>query len=293
VSQVPVECGRLAAELRALRTRAGLSLAALGAESSYSKSSWERYLNGKALPPWQAVQTLCRLAGEPEPKARALWELAESAWRGRGVVAASGRTAAPAAVPAAPATAPAVGPAAEARPPVSPVPPVPPVAGWRSSGRRWPVTAAVLVAVLICAAVTAGAARQWSGGRAPSPAPTAFHVGCSGHTCAGADPQVMLCGVQPDTLLQLQTTAGAGLEIRYSPLCRAAWARVWATQVGDQITISAPDQPTRSVRVTNTYAAQAFLYTPMVSVGAPGTVLRACLTPPAPGPSQCFSSRVP
>ena len=297
MNQIPPECGRLAAELRVLRSRAGLSLSALGAESSYSKSSWERYLNGKALPPWQAVQTLCRLADEPVPKARALWELAESAWRGRDVVAVSGgRTRKPDPVPPeAPRPTAGPRPAAGPRPPAAPGSP----AERPAPQRNWALAAAVLCAVLICATLTAGAARQWDAGRSsravlsPSPSLTAYHVGCTGSSCQGADPGTMNCGVQPDTLLQSRTSAGAGVEIRYNARCESAWTRAWSTQVGDELTITAPGEPTRSVRVTTSYAAQTFLYTPMVSVGAPGTVLRACLTPPAPGPSQCSSSRVP
>ncbi|USA01676.1 helix-turn-helix domain-containing protein [Streptomyces lydicamycinicus] len=79
-----VECSRLAAGLRELRARTGLSLAALAARTPYSKSSWERYLNGKKLPPRDAVEALCRLAGEPAGRLVALWELADAAWSGRG-----------------------------------------------------------------------------------------------------------------------------------------------------------------------------------------------------------------
>ncbi|WP_256090352.1 helix-turn-helix domain-containing protein, partial [Actinacidiphila rubida] len=42
-------------ELRVLTDRTGLSLSALAHRTPYSKSSWERYLNGKALPPQHAV----------------------------------------------------------------------------------------------------------------------------------------------------------------------------------------------------------------------------------------------
>lgn len=84
VVEVAPECARLARELRGLRARTGLSMAALAARTPYSKSSWERYLNGKALPPRHAVRALCGVAGEPLARYLALWELAESAWSGRG-----------------------------------------------------------------------------------------------------------------------------------------------------------------------------------------------------------------
>lgn len=77
------ECERLAAELRALRERTGLSLAALGDRTPYSKSSWQRYLNGTKPLSRQAVEALCKLAKEPPGRLLALWELADAAWSGR------------------------------------------------------------------------------------------------------------------------------------------------------------------------------------------------------------------
>ncbi|MFC9292051.1 helix-turn-helix domain-containing protein, partial [Streptomyces sp. NPDC057052] len=74
---------RLAAALRESRRRTGLSLAGLAARTAYSKSSWERYLNGRTLPPRSAVQELCRLAGEPDGRCLALWEIAKSESGGR------------------------------------------------------------------------------------------------------------------------------------------------------------------------------------------------------------------
>jgi transcriptional regulator with XRE-family HTH domain len=77
---------RLATELQTLRERTGLSLVALAAKTPYSKSTWARYLNGGTLPPWAAVQALAALADEPEARLRAMWDLAEEEWSGRGVV---------------------------------------------------------------------------------------------------------------------------------------------------------------------------------------------------------------
>ncbi|GFN01023.1 hypothetical protein Sfulv_58330 [Streptomyces fulvorobeus] len=77
------EHARLTAALRELRARTGLSLAALSQRTAYSKSSWERYLNGKSLPPRKAVRELCRIANEADSRLLALWEIAESDWSGR------------------------------------------------------------------------------------------------------------------------------------------------------------------------------------------------------------------
>ena len=90
------EGARLVAALRELRARTGLSLVALAGRTTYSKSSWERYLNGKKLPPRDAVEALCRVAGEPPGRCVALWELADLAWSGRADRAAPADPAAPA-----------------------------------------------------------------------------------------------------------------------------------------------------------------------------------------------------
>ncbi|WP_405969529.1 helix-turn-helix domain-containing protein [Streptomyces sp. NBC_00988] len=86
MTEIPRELARLAAELRVLRDRRKLTLSALAAESAFSKSSWQRYFTGHALAPWPAVRRLCQLVNEPEPRLRALWELAESSWNRRGAV---------------------------------------------------------------------------------------------------------------------------------------------------------------------------------------------------------------
>ncbi|WJY40225.1 helix-turn-helix transcriptional regulator [Streptomyces sp. P9-2B-2] len=145
---------QLVVQLRRLKDHTGLSLAALAARTPYSKSSWERYLNGKKLPPRDAVEALCRLAGEPVGRLVALWELADAAWSGRGrsgaAQARGGRSAADDGPERA--TAPGTAVVAAAGPPRTAKPrrgrlgdwrawrawrPVPGPAGWRSP-RRWP-----------------------------------------------------------------------------------------------------------------------------------------------------------
>ncbi|WP_066927075.1 helix-turn-helix domain-containing protein [Streptomyces sp. NBRC 110611] len=71
---------QLVVQLRRLKDHSGLSLAALAAKTSYSKSSWERYLNGKKLPPRDAVEALARVCGVDATRLLVLHEVAAQAW---------------------------------------------------------------------------------------------------------------------------------------------------------------------------------------------------------------------
>ncbi|MGK7228471.1 helix-turn-helix domain-containing protein [Streptomyces hygroscopicus] len=74
---------QLVVQLRRLKDRSGLSLVALEARTGYSRSSWERYLNGKALPPRHAVEELARATGTEPTRLLVLHEVAEEAWQQR------------------------------------------------------------------------------------------------------------------------------------------------------------------------------------------------------------------
>ncbi|MEV4441097.1 helix-turn-helix domain-containing protein [Streptomyces sp. NPDC049577] len=71
---------QLVVQLRRLKDHSGLSLASLAAKTSYSSSSWERYLNGKQLPPRDAVEQLARVCGTEPTRLLVLQELAAEAW---------------------------------------------------------------------------------------------------------------------------------------------------------------------------------------------------------------------
>ncbi|MEV0278186.1 peptidoglycan-binding protein [Streptomyces sp. NPDC050610] len=71
---------QLVVQMRRLKDHSGLSLEALAARTAYSSSSWERYLNGKKLPPRQAVVELARIAETDPTRLLVLHELAEEAW---------------------------------------------------------------------------------------------------------------------------------------------------------------------------------------------------------------------
>ncbi|MYV39646.1 DUF2690 domain-containing protein [Streptomyces sp. SID1328] len=252
--ELPPETARLVRGLRDLRDRTGLSLARLAEETRYSKSSWERYLNGRTLPPRRAVLALCSLADEPPARLVALWELA-----GR-----SGSTA--------PTTAPSAPAAAE-----------PPPTAQRHL--RTPVIAAVALGYAVVAGLVVA---LWPGpGGSSQPAPR-----CHGAACEGKSPASTFCGLQSTTLATIHATNGAELDVRYSPRCETVWARVTQSQVGEQIDITVPGGHIRAAQVTDQLDAQAYVYTPMVALGS-GRDVRACLTPVHGGVRQCFTEHVP
>ncbi|MET7357415.1 XRE family transcriptional regulator [Streptomyces sp. NPDC005562] len=69
-----------AGQLRGLVDRSGLSIAAVSDRTGYSKTSWERYLNGRLLAPKGAIVALAEVTGTPPVHLITLWELAERAW---------------------------------------------------------------------------------------------------------------------------------------------------------------------------------------------------------------------
>ncbi|MCG0065569.1 MULTISPECIES: helix-turn-helix domain-containing protein [Streptomyces] len=71
---------QLVSHLRRLKDRSGLTLAALEAKTGCSRSSWERYLGGRALPSQRAVRALCELTGTDPVRLLALREVAQSVW---------------------------------------------------------------------------------------------------------------------------------------------------------------------------------------------------------------------
>lgn len=73
---------QLVVQMRGLKDRSGLSLASLATKTSYSRSSWERYLNGKKLPPREAVEELARVCGADSVRLVALRDVAAEARMG-------------------------------------------------------------------------------------------------------------------------------------------------------------------------------------------------------------------
>ncbi|MFF3639816.1 XRE family transcriptional regulator [Streptomyces sp. NPDC002564] len=69
-----------ASQLRRLVDRSGLSIAAVSDRTGYSKTSWERYLNGRLLAPKGAIVALAEVTGTQPVHLITMWELAERAW---------------------------------------------------------------------------------------------------------------------------------------------------------------------------------------------------------------------
>ncbi|MFC9948179.1 helix-turn-helix domain-containing protein [Streptomyces pratensis] len=67
-------------QLRRLVDRSGLGLAAVADRTGYSKTSWERYLNGRLLAPRGAIVALAEVTGTQQHHLTTMWELAERAW---------------------------------------------------------------------------------------------------------------------------------------------------------------------------------------------------------------------
>ncbi|WP_324603682.1 DUF2690 domain-containing protein [Streptomyces sp. SPB78] len=95
-------------------------------------------------------------------------------------------------------------------------------------------------------------------------------VRCAGAGCAGKDPEAMGCGGE---LARTTDRAAIGtrlVEVRYSEVCGAAWARITQAGPGDTLTARAGGR-TQRVTVEDTGDA----YTRMLPVPGPGRT-RAC-----------------
>ncbi|MFP3992442.1 helix-turn-helix domain-containing protein [Streptomyces sp. E11-3] len=281
-----VECVRLARTLRELRAATGLSLAALAARTPYSKSSWERYLNGKALPPRSAVEQLCALADERPARALALWDLAESTWSGR----ADGDGRRQAAEDAGSSR--AGEDAGSSQTGEAAVPGAAPGRGHRRSvgyatgvfGGLAAVTAGVLLAVW----GLGGGGQPAEGAAAPNasaPGPS-----CTGAACTGKDPEATRCasGVDPPgTVAEHRFDGGTVVKVRRSVPCGTVWARIDRGERGDRVEVAAPRAKVQRREVRDRFDAQGSLSTPMaVAASADLSRVRACLV--RDGARECF-----
>ncbi|MGW2462103.1 helix-turn-helix domain-containing protein [Streptomyces sp. NPDC001761] len=226
---------RLLEELRRLKGRHGWTFAQLARKTGYSATSWYRYLSGRTMPPWEAVDALGRLAAQGNGRLRALWEVA----------AAREPVPGPARLPDRGEEAAPVGAAPRRR-------------------SRTTMLGALLGTALLLASSPAllspwdGAGRTASRDPSPQGAPsgepewpwplpaatgTAPGVPCLGDGCRGRDPYRLGCdrgGVPVHALSAGHHT----LTLWYSPLCRAVWAEVVPGAGTSRLTVSTDSRAT-------------------------------------------------
>ncbi|MEE1927963.1 DUF2690 domain-containing protein [Streptomyces sp. TRM 70351] len=349
------EVRALAAGLRRAVDGGGTGLAALAERTGYSRTSWERYLDGELLPPQGAVSALAEATGSDVRYLATLWESAERAWsragirhdqtmeairnsQARQVVRAAkekrtqarnrprGAAGTAAALPPAPHPAPVrpaapgpgrvpggdadgaagdgadgtvtlrrrppaaapTAPASAARP-VAPRRPAPRAGGPRpavrpSRARRLAMLTAGGVGALVVLAAAylfvdlPGGGREAAAGPTSGPTATAAPklpagVTCTGADCTGKDPERAGCSGQHAETVKDAMLGAAYVEVRYSEVCAAAWARVAGAQPGDTVRITADGNASAAEDVA---ADSTGGYTMMVAAERPGSA-RICL----------------
>ncbi|MEW2067474.1 helix-turn-helix domain-containing protein [Streptomyces sp. NPDC007346] len=321
----------LSEELRRLRELNRLTLAALAKRTNYSKSSWERYLNGKVIPPESAVLAFARTVGARPDELLMLRNRAERAERtgpGSDVSGAPGPGASAPGVPVPGASGPrtpaqegavaapgrtadgeaggAAGPGAGAGPgaagaearwaaggsPAGASAPAPDAAlvasGSEPSGPRkaasWPWRKGLVLAGIASLGAAVGLAvgipmgtergdRDEGGALAGTPVSSevvAGGPGCIGSECREKDPQRLNCHLGVWTAAAVQR-GDTYLELRYSPGCRSAWARITEAGVGDVARVVTE----RGVTQERAISYDGDTYSPMVEAPYPAAV-RAC-----------------
>ncbi|MFD9293023.1 peptidoglycan-binding protein [Streptomyces sp. NPDC060030] len=71
---------RLIVRLRRLKDHSELSTRQLATKTGYSAKSWQRYLNGRSLPPREAVEAMARLDGTDPARLLVMHEIAAQRW---------------------------------------------------------------------------------------------------------------------------------------------------------------------------------------------------------------------
>ncbi|WP_343238794.1 helix-turn-helix domain-containing protein [Streptomyces sp. SID8374] len=256
--------GSLAAQLRSLRMRRGLTLSALAKRTSYSRSSWERYLNGKALPPATAITEFAAAVGVP---AAALLRQREQEQDGRrpetGSTPPTRETAAPDKdVP--PETSGREG-SAEAAPPVDKPP------RSRAFGTRTTLVSTISACTALVAGILIGG---WIFGGTEAEGQNrekaAGEPQCLEFECRDKDSQRTGCHIGAWTAAA--TWSGRTyIELRYSPRCRSAWARITDAHVDDTARVEGP----RGARNERSVTYENDTYSPMVEAPYPASA-RAC-----------------
>ncbi|MEV6549326.1 DUF2690 domain-containing protein [Streptomyces sp. NPDC051597] len=164
-------------------------------------------------------------------------------------------------------------------------------------GRRRPalIAAGVVGVLLVIAAVVLLTGLGSGGGDKASPAASATPttaapslpagVKCVRDSCTGQDPETMGCGGAFAKTVASAKIGAALVQVRYSPTCQAAWARIQQAAPGDEVRISSG----ATAGGTGTVDADKDAYTRMLAVDGPGSA-QACATL-ASGRKGCTTAR--
>ena len=135
-------------------------------------------------------------------------------------------------------------------------------------------------AVLVIGQGDDGGKRAQKPAKAPATTASRLPAGvkCSGNGCAGKDPEAMGCGSEHASTTANAMVGTAYVEVRYSKVCGAAWARIAQAAPGDLVQVSAPAKgggPGRTER--GKVDADGDAYTRMVTADATARAT-ACAT---------------
>ncbi|MFI6056466.1 helix-turn-helix domain-containing protein [Streptomyces violascens] len=308
---------QLFVELRRIKQASGFSYGQLADRTHYSRSSWERFLNGKQLPSKVAVEQFAVATGtDSRPLLALLASVGQAQPPSQERGAEEGYT-----------------PESGTPEPAAPAPvvlePVPPAAEPQEVARRVPewvhlmlvrrrlvgrpswrrrlgavgciASGAVMGAVATVLVMGTGAGSHGGSGGTPgaqasgagtgqgTPVPAAGKVTarCSGDTCLRRDPQAMDCqwdaATAHDTWLR-----GMHIELRYSPACHAVWGRIENGAVGDVVKI----RDRTGLEQEATIRTDRDTYTQMLAVtdDAPADSVTICGAIPSQKQMECSPS---
>ncbi|MYV39325.1 DUF2690 domain-containing protein [Streptomyces sp. SID1328] len=275
------QIGEFTRQLRRLVEQGGLSVATLADRTGYSRTSWERYLNGRLLAPKGAVVALAEVTGSSPVHLTTMWELAERAWSR--AESRHDRTMEQIRITRARAALGDFGGGTGTT--TADVPPANPPSAEPLPGRRRVLlflAGAVAVLVVLGTVFLLTGRGDGEGAREAaepsSPAATGAAdlppgVKCVGVGCTGKDAETMGCSGDLVTTARTATVGAATLEVRYSRTCGAAWGRITGAAPGDRVRVTAGGETRRGDAV----AGETYTYTPMVAVGRAGDA-EACVT---------------
>uniref|UniRef100_UPI002ED5B52B DUF2690 domain-containing protein n=1 Tax=Streptomyces cellulosae TaxID=1968 RepID=UPI002ED5B52B len=221
----------LGSVLKAWRSRTGLTQTSLGSKVRQVQSAVSRWEKGTVVPEPDLIEEIWQ-ACQGKPKSPTREELDRAlALRER-----------PTALTTPPQQSSPTG-----TPPEEPSPP--------ARKRRIPL---MVLGSIAAAGAVIGVAAVWpSSGPEPSPGPSSSPTAaapaapagarcqgescrCKGESCTGVEPNGSVCAKDADTVYESKKY-GVTVQLRYSPSCRAAWAKMSNTSEGDRIIITRDD----------------------------------------------------